>query len=936
MSDKGGIIEDFGYEPTKKEGVIEDIASATDSKVELLTKAPVDVTEGSIKQVDVAEKWDEFNFKTISEDDILLIYSHMEDRTTAEWLEILWRLVEYHDDDECVPRKYRKFLASLLEGPLPNMTMEEWRTMVAFETFLIYEWSIYPEVRFVTRPIDEEDEDDYENLRTYIIGIIWACAGCTLDTFFEIRYPSITIDSGAVQLLICLSGQLWARLPRIVMPFPRVRIPYIGTTPSKLVVNSGHPWTFKEQTFAYLAMAVCLASPYSQQAVLSLWNPHFLNMKQAQGFGFPLLLTLTTNFVGFGISGFFRAFCVYHSQMVWFDILPWLRLNRALVKTEVREKVSGWPFTSHEFFWLISWISFGWYWITNFVWESLSYFTWTSWMDPTDPVHQAITGPFNGLGFNPIPTFDLNNIGFSCIFIPWKIQVMSMGGLTIGTFALLIMWYTNVRYTGYLPINSQSLYANDGTPFDISQVVNDEGTSLDNSKYQAYSSPYYSAGSLVAVAIDLALLPGMFVYTFLAYGKMMYHSLQKLAQGSWMGQGKMTRTQAAKAILKSFVSPGNVLNQFDTRFTRAMAKYPETPEWWYLGMLIISIVLCIVLFAVYDWLETSWIWSVFLSLGFALVFVYPDNVLRARTTSTFSVSTLFEIICGYLMKGSASGVIVARTFGIMTMVQTNNWVNQLAMANYVGIAQRSLFRVQIFAVVATSLVEAGLISWQTSGALGKTMCSPEDHKRKFTCPDERTYFNAGVQYGLIGPDVVFNHLYPSLKYVFLFGALYPVPFWLGRRYFNKIAQKFRNGSAMNRMFHGAHVFLCDYCNEMVILIGAAGWAPSNWWYVLPNFEIGAFLRMWVEPRYPRWWAKYAFVFYSAVGVGNAFGALFSFFATSYNHQASINWGGNEIYASTNDYNAVNLSNPKFELPSQPLQNGTMARYFGPLKGQLPQ
>lgn len=931
MSEKGEIIEDFGYEVTKKEGVIEDIAPATDSKVELLTKAPVDVTEGSIRQVDVAEKWDEFNFKTISEDDILLIYSHMEDRTTAEWLEILRRLVEYHDDDECVPRKYRKFLASLLEGPLPNMTMEEWRTMVAFETFLIYEWSIYPEVRFVTRPIDEEDEDDYENLRTYIIGTIWACAGCTLDTFFEVRYPAITIDSGAVQLLICLSGQLWARLPRIVMPFPRVRIPYIGTTPSKLVVNSGHPWTFKEQTFAYLAMAVCLTSPYSQQAVISLANEHFLGMDEAKGFGFPVLLTLCTNFLGFGISGFFRAFCVYPTKMVWFDILPWLRLNRALVQTEVREKVSGWPFTSHEFFWLISWISFGWFWITNLVWASLSYFTWTSWMDPTDPVLQAVTGPFNGLGFNPIPTFDLNNIGFSCIYIPWKIQVITMAGLSIGTFALLVMWYTNVRYTGHLPINSNSLFDNTGQPYNLSRVVNANGTFVPE-LYQQYSAPYYTAGYLVAVGIELAMLPGMFVYSILAYGKMIRTSFNNIAKGSWTGQGEMNWKDSVKMVIKGMLVPGDVLQQFDTRFTRAMAKYPETPESWYLVMFVISIVLCLVFFGIYDFLELNWVWSVFLALGFTLVFVYPDNVLRARTTGGFSVSTLLEIICGFAMKSSdpsqsiksATGVIIGRTFAITTMSQTDNWVNQLAMANYVGIAQRSLFRVQIVSMVCVSLVEAGLISWQTSGAV-KNMCENPDGARKFTCPDEKTFFNAGIQYGMIGPNIVFNDLYPSLKYVFLFGALYPVPFWLGRRYFGKIADKFRPGSWMNRIFHGANIFLKDYVNEMMLLSGASGWAPSNWWYQLPNFEMGLFLRKWVEPRYPRWWAKYAFVMYSAIFVGVAFGGLFNFFATQYNHIVDLNWGGNSIYTTTNDYNGVNLS--YHSVPA--------VGYFGPPPGQIP-
>lgn len=933
------VEEEFKQEvqPETVKGTFQDVSSDM-SKAQLLTKAPVDVSEGTVNEVDVAEKWDEFNYKTISEEDLMLIYTHLEDRTTAEWLEILRRLEEYHSDDECVPRELRKFLAELLEGPLPNMTMEEWRTMVAFETFLIYEWSIYPEVRFATRPIDEEDEDDYENLRTYIVSIIWACAGCALDTFFEIRNPGVTIDSGAVQLLICLTGQLWARLPRIVMPFPRMTIPlWKGQklrTPNKLVINSGHPWTFKEQTFAYLGMAVCLTYPQSQAAVIAIWNENFLNQPSAKGYGFPVLLTLTTNFLGFGISGFFRAFCVYPTKCIWYDIMPWLVLNRALVKTEVREKVNGWPFTSHEFFWLVSWISFGWFWITNLVWQSLSYFSWTAWQDPTDRTSQAMTGYFNGLGMNPISTFDLNIIGFSCVFIPWKIQVMSIIGALIGMFAMLIMWYTNVRYSSYLPINSLQLYANDGQPFEISQVTDESGLNLDMDKYQAYSAPYYPAGYLTSVAADLAYIPGFVTYTALRYGGMLYHSFANLAKGSWTGQGKMSRGQAAKAIFKSLVSPADVLSQFDTRFTRVMMKYPETPESWYMVMFVISIVLCIVLFAIYDFLELKWIWTVFMALGFALVFVYPDNVLRARTTHTFSLSTVLEIISGVGLKGHPTGVIMGRVFAIQVLGQVDNWVNQLAMANYVGIAQRALFRIQVVTMVCVSLVEAGLISWQTSGAL-KDICGYTDGNRRFTCPNERSTFNAAVQYGLIGPQVVFQQLYPSLGYIFLFGALYPVPFWLGRKYFGKIAARFRSGSYMNRIFHGLHVFLNDYVNEMVVLIGTASLTNANggWSHILPNFEVGAFLRKWVEPRYPRLWAKYAFVFYSSVGVGNAFGALFNFFATEYNHIATINWGGNSIYKQNNDYLGQNLS--RIDPPLQPLPNGSMAAYFGPHRGHLP-
>lgn len=814
------------------------------------------------------------NDGSISEQDLEIVISHIDDFSADEAYEIIKNAIFEHEDDPCLPESTWSRLNQLVANAPASRTKEDgglWELEVKFEAFLIYQWSIYPEVRAVTKPVDEPDPEGYENLRVYIIAIIWSCAGSCLATFFAVRFPAISLGSVALQILIAYSGHLWAK----VMPG---------------FANKG-PWTFKEQMLATLMMSASSSSPYSQDAIITQSNDYFYGFRQAKSFGYVIMLTLSSQFMGFGIAGILRNFLVYPVRCVWYGVLPSLAISRTLTAYDQRENINGWKLRRYEFFWLFVVIFFGWYWVTTFLFSALGYFDWIAWIAPNNVDLQAITGCLSGLALNPISSFDPSIFGVGSMITPWEATLVGFFGTIISFFAIIIIWYTNVRWTGYLPINTNGIFANDGSRYQVRKIL-DSRNLLDVAKYQNYSLPFWSAGNLVVYGAFFMLYPAMIVYAALNYGRVI--------------------TSSVSLFFKSLLTPSSkALERHNDRFSRTQRRYKEVPEVWFLAVLVASIGLAIATVEYYSFTTTP-VWTIFMGVGLSLLFMIPTGYLYATTNVTFFISVLFELIIGYALPGNGNALMVSKVYGANFMSQTDNYVTNQVQGHYCGIAPRSLFRGQMIATLANTFVQAGLMYWQAYGGM-PDICNPKN-KDRLTCLTQQTYFSAAVQWGTIGPKRVFKGLYPTMKYCFLIGAIYPIPFWLLR-----LAIK-RNKNHRCGWFKKLLRF-----NEMVCLVGAIAWAPSNLMYTIPPVIIGFCFNYIIKRRYPRWWAKYNYILYAAINVAIGYAALIEFFATEYTHPVELDWWGNNVYTNTLDgqQSAARLSVPQSR------------GYFGPERGDFP-
>lgn len=828
--------------------------------------------------VDVPDVLRRFGGDTIAEDDLDIILEHIDDRPLDECIEILKSSLQYHEFDQNLDQADRERLLALVSGPPEGLSHNEWELAVKFDAFIITDWSIYPQVRSVTRPIDEPYEGSYETFRVYFLSIIWGCAGSALASFFEVRFPSISINSTAIQMLVAYSARLMAKLPAFGIPLGKGR---------KFWINDPHRFSFQEQVLASIGVVVGDQVAYAQYVVIAMANKYFYDYDEAKGaFGFAILLTLSSNLMGFGLAGIFRTFLVYPTEYVWFNVLPSLALSRALTEelNSKRINANGWKLRTYEWFWIVGWAEFGWYWICNLLITFWSTFDWMAAIAPNDLNNIAITSGTNGLAFlNPFPTFDPGiTLGLPGLVQPFFSVVNLWIGSVISALGIMIMWYTNVRWTGYLPINLNTLYSNNGSEYEVNNILTAEHK-FDQTKFEKYGVPLWTAGNIMVYACYFMSYPALITYSILNHGMVILRSF--------------------KIFSKTLLNPREALNSFDDRFSRAQRKHKEVPEYYFLAALAITVALAIACVEYYSFTDTP-VWTIFFAIGLSFVFMIPVGALYATTYVQIGMDVLYELIIGLACEHNGNALQVSKVYGTNFAIQADSYMSSQKTGHYAGLAPWSMFRVQFICLICNSFAQAGMMTWQSDGmGIGNPtgadteydLCNQSNPER-FTCADVRTYFNASVMLGFVGPRIFFKHICPSIKWVFLIGAVTPIPFWLARRYLVPYGRRW----ASNPTNQGKNLIvrkIMDFrwlknVNELVWINGGFYWAPNNMMYYATPYMWPGLISKLIKDRFPLWWSRYNYITYAAVTVGYSFAALFMFFATEYKHIASVNWWGN--------------------------------------------
>ncbi len=188
--------------------------------------------------------------------------------------------------------------------------------------------------------------------------------------------------------------------------------------------------------------------------------------------GFQFLLTLSSQYLGVGFAGVLRRLVVYPERSIWPTVLPTLALNRALLKAEIKQNINGWTISRYRFFFIVFLCSFVYFWLPDYLFQAPSSFNWITWISPNNFNLAAITGTFYGMGLNPVTTFDWNIISYSQ---PLKVPFYSLAnqyvGSLIGLFIIPALFWTNYKWSAYIPMNSNALFTNTGERFQIKQVL---------------------------------------------------------------------------------------------------------------------------------------------------------------------------------------------------------------------------------------------------------------------------------------------------------------------------------------------------------------------------------------------------------------------------------------------------------------------------------
>lgn len=208
--------------------------------------------------------------------------------------------------------------------------------------------------------------------------------------------PTVYISGLVCQLVALPIGKAFERL------LPTTRFNTFGYVWS---LNPG-PFNIKEHTVITVMANVVSGGIYATDVIVT--QQIFFN--QRWGFGYQILLCLSTQLIGFSFAGLVRQYLVWPSAMLW----PGALVNSALFNT--LHKSYGKRETKHisreRFFVLAMTASFVWYWFPGFLFTALSVFNWVCWIAPNNIVVNQLFGYSTGLGMGFL-TFDWSMISFT-------------------------------------------------------------------------------------------------------------------------------------------------------------------------------------------------------------------------------------------------------------------------------------------------------------------------------------------------------------------------------------------------------------------------------------------------------------------------------------------------------------------------------------------
>ncbi|PBP22617.1 small oligopeptide transporter-like protein [Diplocarpon rosae] len=706
--------------------------------------------------------------------------------------------------------------------------------------------SPYPEVRAAVHNYDEDVPCN--TIRAWTIGLALVFVGASMNTLFSLRAPSIGLGALIAQasrfyskIIAWPLGHGWAK----VMPTHQNSI--FGL---KWCLNPG-PFNIKEHSIIVVMASVSFSAAYATDIILAQSPLKIAFYKQDFGLAFQLMLTISTQSIGYGIAGVMRKFLVYPAAMIWPGNLVSVTLMNAMYEEAAPKDPSilGGNMPRYRWFGYICLGAFIYYFIPGFLMQFLSIFAFATWLAPNNVVVNQLFGGTTGLSLLPI-TFDWTQIsGFvgSPLIPPWFAIANTMIGVVVFyIFGASILHYSGTWSAKYLPMSDSTTYDNTGASYNVSRILTPKFT-LDLEAYKAYSPLFLSTTFAMSYGLSFAAIASLIVYTYLHHGEQIW------------GQFRNSTKEEPDIHMK------------------LMSKYKEAPTWWYLSLFALMVVVSLVTVLGFP-TNLSW-WAFLLALFISFAFSLPIGIIQAITNTQIGLNVLTEFIFGYIQPGRPLALMIFKTYGYITMSQALSFVSDLKFGHYMKIPPRTMFMAQVVATTLSCFIQVAVLNFALKNIDG--ICTPHQPQH-FTCPGGRVFFSASVIWGLIGPDRIFSpgQIYSGLFWFFLIGTLLPIIFYFGARKYPKSPMK--------------------YLVAPLLLGGAGSIPPATPLNYLSWGVVGFIFQKLIRKRYFGWWSRLNYLTSAGLDLGLAVSTLFIFFAFTLNNVEAPAWWGNTITTSTMD------------------------------------
>jgi hypothetical protein len=251
--------------------------------------------------------------------------------------------------------------------------------------------SPYPEVR-ASVPATDNTSLSINTPRMWTLSLIFAIGGSATNLFFSLRYPSVAITPVIALVLVHPLGKLWDLIFKrshdqeqdFVDGSLRKDGPqYASTTRQqrlRLWLAQGR-WNEKEHACVYISSNVSFGFAFATDVIVEQHKFY----KQEVPILYQLLLTISTQILGYAFAGLTRRYLVRPAAMIWPGTLMSTAMFTTMHKNE-NKVANGWTISRYRFFIYVWTAAFLWYFLPGLLMPALSYFNVITWFAPRNVV----------------------------------------------------------------------------------------------------------------------------------------------------------------------------------------------------------------------------------------------------------------------------------------------------------------------------------------------------------------------------------------------------------------------------------------------------------------------------------------------------------------------------------------------------------------------
>ncbi|KAK4050273.1 hypothetical protein OIV83_003594 [Microbotryomycetes sp. JL201] len=658
-------------------------------------------------------------------------------------------------------------------------------------------------------PLFRDDDLDTDSARTIVHKVVPESDDPTL--------PTLTPRVFILGTLLCLfffksNAPSFSSFFIILIAFP------LGHALTRVLPESLNTGPFNKKE--HLLIGVLAASGASAAYAGEIISVQDLYYKTDLGTFGGLLLLLSTQLIGFGLSGLTYRLLVRPTVMLWPSTLVLVTLFETLhggARESLKQTRDRMRFFTYSFVGIFSW-----QFLPALIFPTLTSIAVLCLINNSSLVLRTLGSGYDGFGLLDL-SLDWSVIGgTAALYTPWFAQASYFAGFAINMWVVTpVLYFTNWwDARSYDSPLAAHLYNSTYGRLDVIDLLNPD-LSLNEERFSQVGpirlTPYFA----LSYGISFAVLTSAVSTVILWHWKDITAAFGR-------------RDQAG-----------------DIHVEMLERSYSPIPNAYYTGVFCSMLAAAAILVTFYP-LQLP-IWGLLLSILMAGLFLIPVGVIAAITNTTLGLNVITEFVAGYLFPGRPIANIVFKVYGYMTLVQSIDLTSDMKLGLYCKIPPRHLFICQVYGTALGSIVNYSLIRGVIDSKrpyLDGTLIDPTG---QWSGRKPEIFMSASVIWGLVGPARFFAGLYRPLYLGFAIGAVLPFLPWF---IYKRTGNRFWRRLSVPLVLHGS--------------IGPPQ-LPTN--VIIPGFLVGFASQFWAFRYKPKWFEKYNYVLSSALDAGTSINAL---------------------------------------------------------------